>query len=114
MSTEKPVAKKRAYKKKATSKATIKIKSTGAPTKAIAIPVQKTVITIAAPDGVITISKIEEIISEQVLSKGELVAYLKKFSYATVARNLFLILDFFFGKGIKFFLSPILILNVLL
>ena len=70
MSTEKPVAKKRAYKKKATPNRETKIKSTRAPTKTTAIPVLKTVITIA-PDGVITISKTEETMTEQVLAKGE-------------------------------------------
>ncbi len=66
MSTKtKPDAKKRTYKKRAT-----KIKSTTALKKAVAVPVQKTIITIA-PDGIITIEKTEETVTEQVMTKAE-------------------------------------------
>lgn len=67
MPTKKPVA-KRAYKRKA--KMATKIKSTAAPKKVVAIPVQKTIITIA-PDGIITIEKTEETVTEQVMTKAE-------------------------------------------
>jgi hypothetical protein len=70
MPIEKTVVKKRAYKKRATSKKATKVKSTPAPKKPEAISTLKTVITIA-PDGVITISKTEETVTEQVMTKSE-------------------------------------------
>ena len=70
MSAEKPVVKKRAYKRKANLKTATKIKSTIAPKKDTAIPILKTFITIA-PDGSITISKTEETVTEQVMTRAE-------------------------------------------
>lgn len=54
-STEKPVVKKRTYKRK---KRKVTAKASNAPKKVTAVPILKTVITIA-PDGVITIAKTE-------------------------------------------------------
>jgi hypothetical protein len=61
--TEQPVVTKRAYKKKAVPKAATKAKSTNASKKASTAPVKTTVITVA-PDGIITITKTEETVSD--------------------------------------------------